>query len=298
MGRILVIGSYNQDTVLRVPRFPAPGETLAATALDRFHGGKGSNQAVAAARAGGDVAIAAAVGEDAAGAAALALWAADGIGTAAVAPHAGAATGEALILLDAAGENEIVIHAGANALLAPDAAAAAARAAAVLVAQLETPLAATIAAFAAAPEATRILNAAPAAPLPEALLAATDILVVNETEAERLAGRGGSPAELAALLVPRVGRGVVVTAGAGGAHWAAGDGTRLHLPAHPAEIVDTTGAGDAFLGAMAAGLAEGLGMAEALRCAVVAGALACGRLGAVPSLPRRAEILAALGTGQ
>lgn len=294
MGRILVIGSYNQDTVLRVPRFPAPGETLAATALDRFHGGKGSNQAVAAARAGGDVALAAAVGEDAAGAAAQALWAAEGIDTAAVARHAGATTGEALILLDAAGENEIVIHAGANALLAPETAAAAAPGAAVLVAQLETPVAATVAAFAAARGATRILNAAPAAALPEALLGATDILVVNETEAERLAGRGGAPADLAALLGPRFPHGAVVTAGAGGVHWA-GRGAALHQPAHPAAVVDTTGAGDAFLGGLASALAEGLPIAAALRRGAVAGALACGRLGAVPSMPRRAEILAAGG---
>lgn len=294
MGRILVIGSYNRDTVLRVPRFPQPGETLAAAALDRFHGGKGSNQAVAAARAGGTVAIAAALGDDAAGDAALALWAAEGIGTAAVARHARVATGEALILLDAAGENEIVIHAGANALLAPEGAAAAARGAEVVLAQLETPVDATEAGFAAAAGAVRVLNAAPAATLPEALLAVTDLLVVNETEAERLAGRGGGAGDLAAVLGPRFARGAVVTAGAGGVHWAGPEAPPLHLPAHPARVVDSTGAGDAFLGAMAAGLAEGLGMAAALRWGAVAGALACGRLGAVPSLPGRAAILAAL----
>ncbi|WP_209441973.1 ribokinase [Neoroseomonas oryzicola] len=295
MGRILVVGSYNQDTVLRVPRFPKPGETLAATALEHFHGGKGSNQAVAAARSGAEVTLAACIGRDAAGDAALALWAGEGIDATAVRREAGAPTGTALILLDAAGENEIVILAGANARLAPEDARPAAAGAALVVAQLETPVEATIAAFLAARAAggRTLLNAAPAGDLPAALLAATDILVVNETEAERLAGKGGAPSELAAALAPRFGSGVVLTAGAAGAFWAGRDGGALHLPAPPTQVADSTGAGDAFVGAMAAALAEGLPMEGALRRGVIAGSLACRSLGAVPSLPRRAEILAA-----
>lgn len=297
MGGILVIGSYNRDTVLRVPRFPAPGETLAATAMERFHGGKGSNQAVAAARAGAPVAIAAAVGDDAAGQGALSLWAAEGIAASAVRRHAGLPTGEALILLDAAGENEIVIIAGANAALDAEQTAAAARNCALVLAQLETPQAATLAAFRAAREggATTLLNAAPAAPIGTDLIAATDILLVNAVEAERLAERRGMPGDLAAWLAGRCARGAVVTAGAAGAAWAGADGTRLHLPAVPTAVTDSTGAGDAFAGAFAAALAEGLGIEAALKRGVVAGALACRRLGAVPSLPLRAEILAAGG---
>lgn len=295
MGRVLVVGSYNQDTVLRVPRFPKPGETLAATALEHFHGGKGSNQAVAAARSGAQVRMAACVGRDAAGEAAMALWAAERIDATAVRRDAEVPTGTAVILLDAAGENEIVILAGANARLAPEDARAAATNAALVVAQLETPVEATIAAFLAAREAggRTLLNAAPAADLPTALLAATDILVVNETEAERLVGRGGTPPELAAALAPRFASGVVLTAGAAGAFWGGRDGAALHLAAPPTEVLDSTGAGDAFVGAMAAALAEGLSMPGALRRGVVAGSLACRRLGAVPSLPGRGEILAA-----
>lgn len=297
MARLLVIGSYNRDTVLRVTRFPKPGETLAATGMDRFHGGKGSNQAVAAARAGADVAFAAAVGADAVGAAARALWAAEGIAPACVRPRDGIPTGEALILLDAAGENEIVIVAGANGTLLPEDVTAAVPGAAIVLAQLETPMAATLAAFEAARRAgaRTLLNAAPAQPLPPALLAATDILIVNETEAERLAGKGGMPATLAAALVPAVAVGVALTAGAAGAHWAGRDGTRLHVAPPSVEVVDSTGAGDAFTGTFAAALSEGLGIAAALRRGVVAGALACRVLGAVPSLPRRVEMLAAGG---
>ncbi|MBP0462770.1 ribokinase [Roseomonas sp. PWR1] len=294
---MLVIGSYNRDTVLRVARFPKPGETLAATGMDRFHGGKGSNQAVAAARAGAEVTFAAAVGADAAGVAARDLWAAEGIAPAPIPPRDGTPTGEALILLDAAGENEIVIVAGANGTLTPMEALAGLPGAAIVLAQLETPVEATLAAFEAARRAgaRTLLNAAPAQTLPPALLAATDILIVNETEAERLAGRGGTPEALAAVLLPLVAEGVVLTAGATGAHWAGRDGSRLHAAPPPVSVRDSTGAGDAFTGAFAAALAEGMGIPAALRRGVVAGALACRVLGAVPSLPRRAEILAAGG---
>ena len=292
MGRIVVIGSYNRDSVLTVPRFPQPGETLSATGIARFHGGKGSNQAVAAARAGAAVAIVAAIGDDAAGQGARALWAGEGIDAGAVTTLPGLPTGEAFILVDAHGENEIVILAGANAAL-PDAAAAAAVAgAALVVAQLETPLAATEAAFRAARAQgiATLLNAAPARDLPAGLLDLTDILVVNETEAALLLGRQARPEALAAALAPRHARGVVLTAGADGAHWAGRDGATIHAPAIATEVVDSTGAGDAFIGAFAAALAGGASEPQALRRGVVAGALACRRAGAVPSLPSLAEI--------
>lgn len=296
MGRIVVVGSYNRDTVLAVPHFPSPGETLAASSVARFHGGKGSNQAVAATRAGASVAMVAAIGADAAGDGALALWAEEGIDAGAVLRLADAPTGEAIILVDARGENQIVILAGANAALPAEAGEAAAAGAALVVAQLETPLAATEAAFRAARAAgvPTLLNAAPAAALPEPLLALSDILVVNETEAERMLGRSDLPAAMAAALAPRHARGVVLTAGADGAHWAGQDGGAHHAPSPSVQVVDSTGAGDAFIGAFAAALAAGLPETAALRRGVAAGALACRRAGAVPSLPRLAEIEAAL----
>ena len=206
------------------------------------------------------------------------------------------ATGEALILVDDAGENEIVILAGANAALAPPAPDVFAGAA-LVVAQLETPLATTEAAFAAARAvgATTLLNAAPAQALPDGLLAATDILAVNETEAARLAGREDAPGALAAVLAPRFRRGVVLTAGAAGAFRAWPGAPPVHVRPPAVQVVDSTGAGDAFIGAFAAALAAGLAEETALKRGVVAGALACRQAGAVPSLPRLDAILAAGG---
>jgi ribokinase len=295
MGRIVVIGSYNRDTVLAVPRFPQPGETLAASGMARFHGGKGSNQAIAAARAGAEVAFVGAIGADAAGQAARALWAEEGIDARAVTIFDRDATGEALILVDAEGENEIVILAGANAALPVAEAVAAVAGADLVVAQLETPLAVTEAAFGAARSqgTTTLLNAAPARAVPEGLLALADILVVNETEAAAMLARSAAPGVLAAALAPRHPRGVVLTAGAGGAYWAGHDGGLTHAAAIPTTVLDSTGAGDAFIGAFAAALADGVDDGAALRRGVVAGALACRRAGAVPSLPQRGEIDAA-----
>jgi ribokinase len=291
MGGILVIGSYNRDTVLRLARFPAPGETLTALDMAEFHGGKGSNQAVAVARAGGRVALLAAIGNDGAGKAARALWANDGIDAEAV-QMAEAPTGAATILLDAAGENQIIIIPGANAELTlppsfippPDVT--------VVLAQLETPQAATAALFRALPEARRILNVAPAAPIMPELLATTDMLVLNETEAAILTQREAEPAALALALAAEAMREVVVTAGAAGAFWARPDSVVIDATPPRIKAVDTTGAGDAFLGAFAAFTAEGFAPEKTLRLAVAAGALACTQQGAVPSLPHRAAIMA------
>lgn len=291
MGGILVIGSYNRDTVLRLARFPAPGETLTALGMAQFHGGKGSNQAVAAARAGGRVALIAALGQDEAGEAAQALWAAEGIAAQAV-QITGAPTGAATILLDAAGENQIIIIPGANAELnlptgfpPPDDIA-------VVLGQLETPQAATAALFRAFPKARCMLNVAPAAPILPELLAATDMLVLNETEAAILAQREAAPADLALALAAETMREVIVTAGALGAFWARPDGVVIDAVAPRVAVTDTTGAGDAFLGTFAAFSAEELAPERLLRQAVTAGALACTEAGAVPSLPYRAAILA------
>ena len=291
MGGILVIGSYNRDTVLRLARFPAPGETLTALGISEFHGGKGSNQAVAAARAGGRVALIAAIGDDAAGQAAQTLWAAEGIAAQAV-QITEAPTGAATILLDAAGENQIIIIPGANAELVLPPGFTPPADIAVALAQLETPQAASAALFRALPGARRILNVAPAAPITPELLAATDILVLNETEAAILAQREAEPAGLALALAAETMRDVIVTVGAAGALWARPDAVVIDAAPPRVKVEDSTGAGDAFLGAFAAFSAEGYTPEKILRLAVAAGALACTQQGAVPSLPYRAAILA------
>jgi ribokinase len=294
MDGILVIGSYNRDTVLRLDRFPAPGETMTALGMAEFHGGKGSNQAVAAARAGGRVGIIAALGDDAAGQAARALWAEEGIAAEAV-QTTQAPTGAATILLDAAGENQIIIIPGANAELTLPLGFTPPADIAVALAQLETPQAATAALFRSLTGARRILNVAPAAAILPELLSVTDMLVLNETEAGILAQREAAPAALALALAAETMRDVIVTAGAAGAFWARPDGIVIDAAAPRVAVADTTGAGDAFLGAFAAFSAEGLAPERILRQAVSAGALACTQDGAVPSLPYRAAILALAG---
>ena len=294
MGGILVIGSYNRDTVLRLDRFPAPGETMTALGMAEFHGGKGSNQAVAAARAGGRVGIIAALGDDAAGQAARALWAEEGIAAEAV-QTTQAPTGAASILLDAAGENQIIIIPGANAELTLPLGFTPPADIAVALAQLETPQAATAALFRSLTGARRILNVAPAAAILPELLSVTDMLVLNETEAAILAQREAEPAALAIALAAETMREVIVTAGAIGAFWARPDGVVIDAAPPRVAVTDTTGAGDAFLGAFAAFSAEGLAQERILRQAVTAGALACTQDGAVPSLPYRAAILAFSG---
>ena len=291
MGSILVIGSYNRDTVLRLSRFPAPGETLTALGMAEFHGGKGSNQAVAAARAGGRVALLAALGNDASGQAARALWTAEGITVEGV-QTAPAPTGAATILLNAAGENQIIIVSGANAALALPSGFTPPCDVTVAVAQLETPQAATAALFRTLTGARRILNVAPAAAILPELLATTDMLVLNETEAAILAQREAEPAALALALAAETMREVIVTAGAAGAFWARPDGVVIQATPPRVAVTDTTGAGDAFLGAFAAFSAAGHTPEKILGLSVTAGALACTRHGAVPSLPYRTAILA------
>ncbi|HEY4252208.1 MAG TPA: PfkB family carbohydrate kinase [Roseomonas sp.] len=291
---LVVIGSYNRDRVLRVPHLPAPGETLAAHGADAFHGGKGSNQAVQAARCGADVVMVGALGRDADGAAALALWAAEGIR--AVAEDVEAATGQAVILVDDAGENSIVVLAGANAALTPGAAAGAVRDAAprAVLAQRETPEAATAAGFAAAriAGAVTILNAAPVGAAPGAgLLARTDLLLANAGEAAALDG-GGAIEAVALRLGARHRLGAIITLGAAGALHAGPDGALRRLPAPRVMVRDTTGAGDAFAGCLAAAIAAGRAPADAMAEAVAAGALACTVAGAVPSLHRGEAIRA------
>ena len=285
--RVVVVGSYNHDLIFPVPRFPAPGETLLGSRRLEAPGGKGSNQAIQAARCGASVGMIAALGLDAAGDQALRMWADEGIDTSGVARIEGAGTGTAVILVDAAGENQIVVDLGANASLATDAIEAAGdllRGANVVVAQLEVPLEAVRRAFEIARAATRttLLNAAPAPDaLDKALLTLTDILVVNVGEGRILTGEI-EPEVIAAALVQRVGI-VIVTLGAAGVLVRRDGEGAYRVPAAAARVVDTTGAGDAFVGALAAQLAGRESLSAAVAFAVAAGALACERQGASAS---------------
>lgn len=297
---IVVVGSYNRDISLSVERMPAPGETCLGLGRIESPGGKGSNQAIQAARCGAPVAMVAAIGPDAAGDEALALWGAAGVVTEGIARLPGSGTGMAVILVDARGENAIVVDSGANAHLSPahvEAAAGLIAGARLVAAQLETPVEATRRAFeiARAAGAATLLNAAPA---PEAidagLLAVTDFLVVNEIEGRALSGHD-SAAAIGETLLARVGKGVVVTLGAEGAML-----FEHHRPPHRqasarVEVVDTTGAGDAFTGAFAARWIETGDAVQALAWGLAAGALACTAQGAAASYAGRQAIAALAG---
>ena len=298
MGRVVVLGSINSDLVVRVPRLPRPGETVLGGEFAVHGGGKGANQAIAAARAGAAVAMAGCLGDDAYGAERLADLRRAGIDVTHVQQLPGIASGVALIGVDAAGQNSIMVAAGANGRvtaamvetlpLAPGD---------VLLAQLELPLPVVAAGLNAARRAGAlvVLNAAPLHPAVGDLLAGVDVLVVNEVEAADLLGQAAARINEAALAA-LAGRGptsVVVTLGADGvAFWEGG--TMRHLPALPVTPVDTTGAGDAFCGVLAAGLAAGLDLAAAVGRGVVAGGLAVTRPGAQTGLPTADEIEAAL----
>lgn len=285
---VVIVGSANVDQVFRVSAIPTPGETVLSHGFSVALGGKGQNQAVAAARAGAATSFVAAVGDDAFGASVREGLGADGI--AAAVRTVDAPTGTALIAVDGSGENTIIVEAGANALLeltADDEAAIAS--ADVLVLQLEIPLETVArAARVARAAGTRVLlNAAPIRELPAELLSDVDILVVNETEGAFLA-RSGDVADLAPV--------VIVTLGAAGAvaHERGQDDVRV--PAPKVTAVDATGAGDTFCGALAARLSEGGTLDESLRFAVAAASLSVQQHGAVPSIPSRAGIDAWLAT--
>jgi ribokinase len=292
---IVVIGSYNSDVILSVAHLPAAGETCLGLARDEAAGGKGSNQAVQAARCGARTVFIGAIGEDAAGAKALEMWAQSGVEAGHVVRLADHPTGMAVILVAADGENCIVVESGANAHLSPahvQAAEPAIRDARVALAQLETPPAATRSAFevARAHGVVTALNAAPAPErLDEDLLALTDLLFVNEGEAAAITGIADVETAAQALL-QRVTLGVVVTLGNAGAMLFRRDGPPLRQPAMAVDVIDTTGAGDAFIGAFVARLAATSRLDEAMRWGTTAGALACTALGATPSYADAEEI--------
>ncbi|WP_448060859.1 ribokinase [Cellulomonas hominis] len=295
-GRVVVVGSANVDTAVRVARIPGPGETVLARSLVRSGGGKGANQAVGAARAGGArTSFIGCLGDDADGALLRELLARDGVEADLVRSTDEAATGVALISVDDDGENSIVVAAGANGTLHGLDAEQRARVAAadVVLAQLEVPVAAVLAAgLARRPGALLVLNAAPSAPLPPELWAEVDVLVVNEHEAADLAGTGtGEVAAATRTLLGQVPC-IVVTLGSAGAVLARRDRADVRLPAPRTSAVDTTGAGDTFCGVLAAALATGADLVEAVRLASAAGSLAVERPGAQDAVPTHDRVLA------
>ena len=290
MSSVIVVGSANVDQVFRVERIPSPGETVLSTGFSTARGGKGQNQAVAAARAGAPTAFIAALGDDAFGSDTRAGLIDDGVDVTGV-RSLDAATGTALIAVDSVGENTIIVEAGANRLLVDlqSADAAAIAASSVLAMQLEIPLETVIAAarIARAGGTTVMLNAAPIRDLPAELLSSLDILVVNEHEASHLAGERDWRELTEQVPV------VVVTLGSEGALLLRRGSDEVRVAAPSVHAVDATGAGDTFCGAFAAGLAEDMELEQALLFAVTAASLSVQSYGAVPSIPLRAQIDAA-----
>jgi ribokinase len=291
--RVIVVGSINTDLVVAVERLPAPGETVSGGTFARHGGGKGANQAVAAARLGASVAIVGAVGDDEFGSQALAELADEGIDVDAVACLPGVASGVAAIVVDAAGENQIAVASGANARVEPSHVTAALRLddpPGVVLLTHEIPDGALGAAAAAAARAgwTLILNPAPAREIAAAVLDAGPLLTPNASEAERLSGES-EPEAAARALHARTGAPVLVTLGARGALLFDGASSSL-LPAPSVEAVDTTGAGDTVNGALAAELAAGRELPAAARFALVAAALSTRARGARGGMPRRDEV--------
>ena len=295
---IVVIGSINMDLVLRVPRMPLPGETLTGGAFRTIPGGKGANQAVACARLSGkvagaqQVAMVGCVGDDAFGATLRAALVGDGIIDSHITTLPGVASGIASILVDDNGQNSIVIAGGANDLLSPahiDAAQGLIEQADIVVLQLETPMDTVVHAIKLARSLgkTVVLNPAPAASLPDGVLEQVDYLIPNEIEAAMLAGVAPDSTDIAALAAALQKQGsdnVIITLGAKGVHAAlyGGDTT---FPAEAVQAVDTTAAGDTFIGGFVAGLASGMDEAEAIGQGQRAAAWSVTKPGAQTSIP-------------
>ena len=298
-GRVIVIGSVNIDLVATVRSLPAPGETVTGAAFAQHHGGKGGNQAVAAARLGARTAFVGAVGDDPFGAQARAALAAEGIDTSGLLTLPASATGVALILVDATGENCIAVAGGANEALTPEQVDVALDAllptpADVLLVGHEIPPATALAALrrGRTAGARTVLNPAPAAGVTSEALAMTDVLTPNEGEAAQLLGGTGPLSTMAEDLVGALAGGghVLVTLGAAGARLHGSGGEAVAIPAPSVAAIDTVGAGDTLNGALAAGLAAGLPLGDAARRAVAAAALAVMRRGAREGMPTASEL--------
>ena len=305
---IVVVGSLNADLVVRVRSFPQAGETVSGDAFARFPGGKGANQAYAAARLGGRAAMIGLVGDDEPGAWLIAHLAAAGVETSAVGRSPSEPTGVALITIDEGGQNHIVLVPGANARMTPDRVTAATRVietAALVLLQLEIPVETVLAAARAAKRAGAVvvLDPAPARPVPDELLRLADYLTPNETELAALTGGGASGSidgmrHRVSTLGARGCRRVVVKSGSAGAYLFADRHEGLHWPAHAVAAVDTTAAGDAFNAGLAVALADGADVVTAGRFATAAAAISVTRAGAQPSMPDRGEVDALLAGRQ
>jgi ribokinase len=303
-ARVVVVGSINMDLVARSARIPHAGETVIGGDFRTVPGGKGANQAVAAARLGAQVSMLGRVGVDAFGSLLLDNLSNSGVDTTSIGRNVQAASGIALIMVDDAGMNSILVAPGANMLLSPadmDAAEEVIALAQVMLLQLEIPLETVMRAvqIAHAHGVKVVLNPAPAPPgcLPPELTCLVDVLAPNEFEAALLTGLPVDNDEqvraAAAALRAKGAANVIITLGGRGALLASGEGFQ-HFPAFPVKPVDTTAAGDAFVGSLGAALAEGRPLAEAMRWGSAAGALSTTRKGAQPSLPQRSEVEALL----
>jgi ribokinase len=294
--RVAVVGGYGMGLTFLADRVPLAGETVVGRSFQASHGGKASNQAIAAARLGAEVALLTAVGDDAYGRAARELWVEEGVDASAV-RTVNAATMVGAVLVEANGENRILIVPGALEHLevndAEDFEPLIAAADVILV-SLEIPLgvATRVCQLGRAHGRPVILNPAPAMALPAALLVTIDYLVPNRLESARIAGlpEDAEPADLLAALLALTPATVVMTLGRDGALMGRRRSDPLHIPTPATAVVDTTGAGDAFSGALAVALAEGVGVETATRFAVLAGSSAVTVAEAVPSLPRRRDL--------
>ena len=296
MKKIVVVGSSNTDLIIKVSEIPRPGETLLGGKFMTFPGGKGANQAVAAARAGGDVIFIASVGDDAYGEEAVKGYKLDNINTENIKVCRGIPSGIAMITVSEKGENAITVASGANAELRPDDLEEAEEAfheTGYMLIQLETPLDTVEKAVKLCAECDTqvVLNPAPAAELSDEILSRVDIITPNETEAERLTGIRVSDEQTAAEVLH--GRGVetvIITLGAEGAYLSDRlSGARKMVPGFSVKAADTTAAGDTFNGQLLVALAEGMNLEDAITTAHGAAALSVQKLGAQSSIPRREE---------
>jgi ribokinase len=302
---VTVVGSFAVGLTLRADRFPVCGETLIGRDFDQGPGGKGSNQAVQAARLGGDVEFVGMVGQDGFAEMANRLYAEEGVGVRYLRRTDQRNTGIGFIVLDAAGANFIILDPGANELFSPahvDAAADRISGSHVVLTQLEIPAATAMHAIhlARAAGVLSILNPAPARPVALEQLGKASIVTPNETELRILLGLAPDAAnhsvDLCNRLLEAGVQTVVLTQGEKGALVVTSEGT-LSVPAFPVQVVDTTGAGDSFSGTLAVSLSAGLPIEKAVRRAAAAGALTCTNLGVIPSLPR-ADTLDAFMVGR